>query len=173
MAPEHVREIEERWPAIGAGVENGKQRLEEAIQVDRWNYVAAELQQVVARVPPVMTNACGQDYSAPGWHDDLFPSDSSAESSRFHNALLPFTNVHVQRRAVRFGRQRAIEVEDDSSLRVTPAVHPQDLSGTAVLQRQKVIHDSIPFGAYQLRKQLRTNLIIGGRVANTQIQPPM
>jgi hypothetical protein len=110
MAPEHVREIEERWPAIGAGVENGKQRLEEAIQVDRWNYVAAELQQVVARVPPVMTNACGQDYSAPGWHDDLFPSDSSTESSRFHNALLPFTNVHVQRRAVRFGRQRAIDV---------------------------------------------------------------
>jgi hypothetical protein len=61
MAPEHVREIEERWPAVGAGVENGKQCLEVAIQVYRWNYVAAKLQQVVARVPPVMTNACGQD----------------------------------------------------------------------------------------------------------------
>ena len=57
-----------------------------------------------------MTNAGGQDYSAPSWHDDLFPSDSGAESSRFHNALLPFTNVHVQGRALRFGRQRAIEV---------------------------------------------------------------
>ena len=110
MAPKHVREIEDRWPAVGAGVENGKQCLEEAIQVYSWNCVAAKLQQIVARVPPVMTNACGQDDGAPSWHDDLFPSDSSTESPRFHNALLPFTNVHVQRRAVRFGRQRAIDV---------------------------------------------------------------
>lgn len=104
MAPKHVREIEERWPAVGAGVENGKQRLEEAIQVYRWNNVAAKFQQIIARVPPVMTNACGQDDSAPSRHDDLFPSDSSAESSRFYNALLPFTNVHVHRRAARLGR---------------------------------------------------------------------
>src|SRR5579871_4820664 len=102
MAPEHVREIEDRRPALGAGVENGKQCLEEAIQVYRWNYVAAKLQKIVARIPPVMTNACGQDDSAPSWHDDLVPADSSAESSRFHNALLPFPNVQVQRRAVRF-----------------------------------------------------------------------
>ena len=40
MAPEHVRQIEDRRPAVGAGVENGKQCLEEAIQVYRWNYVA-------------------------------------------------------------------------------------------------------------------------------------
>ena len=109
MAPEHVREIEDRWPTVGAGVENGKHCLEVAIQVYRWNYVAAKLQQIVARVPPAMRNACGQDCSAPSWHNDLFPSDLGAESSRFHNALFPFTKVHVQRRAVRFGRQRAIE----------------------------------------------------------------
>ncbi len=99
-----MREIEDRWPGVGAGVKNGKKCLEVAIQVYSWNYLAAKLQQIVARVPPVMANACGQDYNAPGWHDDLFPSDSSAESSRFHNALLPFTHVHMQRRAVRFGR---------------------------------------------------------------------
>ena len=57
MAPEHVCEIEERGPAVGAGVENGKQCLEEAIQVYRWNYVAAKLQQIVARVPPAMRKA--------------------------------------------------------------------------------------------------------------------
>ena len=65
MAPEHVREIEDRWPPVGASVENGKQCLEEAIQVYSRNYVAAKLQQIVARVPPVMKNACRQDYSAP------------------------------------------------------------------------------------------------------------
>jgi hypothetical protein len=59
MAPEYVREIENRWPAVGAGVENGKQCLEEAIQVYSRSYVAAKLQQIVARVPPMMTNACG------------------------------------------------------------------------------------------------------------------
>ena len=55
MAPEHVREIEDRWPTVGAGVENGKHCLEVAIQVYRWNYVAAKLQQIVARVPPAMS----------------------------------------------------------------------------------------------------------------------
>ena len=44
MAPEHVREIEDRWPTVGAGVENGKHCLEIAIQVYHWNYVAAKLQ---------------------------------------------------------------------------------------------------------------------------------
>ena len=109
MAPEHVREVENWWPAVGAGVENGKHRLKVAIQVYRWNYVAAKLQQIVACVPPAVGNACGQDCRASSWHDDLFPSDLSAEGSRFHNALLPFTKVDVQRRAVRFRRQRAIE----------------------------------------------------------------
>jgi hypothetical protein len=109
MPPQHVREIEDRWPAVGTGVENRKHCLEVAIQVYRWNYVAAKFQQIVACVPPAMRNACGQDGSAPGWHNDLFPSNLGAQSSRFHNALFPFTKVHVQRRTVRFGRQRAIE----------------------------------------------------------------
>ena len=73
MAPEHVREIEERWPAVGAGVENGKQCLKVAIQVYRWNYVAAKLQQIVARVPPVMTNACGQALQCPRLARRSFP----------------------------------------------------------------------------------------------------
>jgi len=109
MAPKHVREIEDRWTTVGAGVENGKHSLEVAIQVYRWNYVAAKLQQIVARVPPAMRNACGQDRSAPSWHNDLFSSDLSAESSRFYKTLFLFMKVHVQRRAVRPGRQRAIE----------------------------------------------------------------
>jgi hypothetical protein len=59
MAPEYVREIEDRWPTVRVGVENSKQRLEEAIQVHCGNCVAANLQQIVARVPPAMRNACG------------------------------------------------------------------------------------------------------------------
>ena len=55
MAPEHVREIEDRWPTVRAGVENSKYRLEVAIQVHRRNYLAAKLQQIVARVPPAMS----------------------------------------------------------------------------------------------------------------------
>jgi hypothetical protein len=58
MAPEYVREMEDRWPTVRAGVENSKHRLEVAIQVHRRNYLAAKLQQIVARVPPAMRKAC-------------------------------------------------------------------------------------------------------------------
>ena len=37
MAPEHVREMEDRRPTVRAGVENSKHRLEVAIQVHRRN----------------------------------------------------------------------------------------------------------------------------------------
>lgn len=142
MAPQHVGEIEEGRTPVGAGVEDGKHSLEVAIQVYNWRYVAAKLQQIVARVPPAMRNACGQDGGASRGHDDPFATDEGAESSRFHKALFQFAKVHVQRRAFPFGRKRAIEEEDDSSLRVAPAMHPQDFAGMAVLQLQKVIHGS-------------------------------
>jgi hypothetical protein len=75
MSPEHVGEVEDWWPAVGAGVENGKHCLEEAIQVHGRNYVAAKLQQIIARVPPVMRNTCGKGRGSPGWHDDLLRPD--------------------------------------------------------------------------------------------------
>jgi hypothetical protein len=59
MAPENVREMKDRGSTVRAGVENRKHRLEVAIQVYRRNYLAAELQQIVARVPPAMRKACG------------------------------------------------------------------------------------------------------------------
>ena len=34
MAPEHMRDMEQSWPAVRAGMENGKHRLEVAIQVE-------------------------------------------------------------------------------------------------------------------------------------------
>jgi hypothetical protein len=40
-------------------------------------------------------------------------------------------------------------------------VHPQDFSVAAVLQRQKVTHNSSLLAAYALRKQVLTNLITG------------
>jgi len=54
-----MREMKDRWPTVRAGVENGKHRLEMAIQVYGWNYLAAKLQQIVARVPPAVRKACG------------------------------------------------------------------------------------------------------------------
>jgi len=57
MAPQHVGYIEDRWPTVRAGVDNRKHPLEVAIQVDRRNCLAAELQEIVARVPPFVTSA--------------------------------------------------------------------------------------------------------------------
>ena len=65
MAPQHVGYIEDRWPTVRAGVDHRKHPLEVAIQVDRRNCLAAELQEIVARVPPVMTSAGGKDCSPP------------------------------------------------------------------------------------------------------------
>src|ERR1043165_3518418 len=97
MAPKHVREMEDRWPTGRAGVENSKYRLQVAIQVHRGNYLTAKLQQIVARVPPAMSNACGKDCGSAGRHDDLLPPDESAGCSRFHVYLLVFMDMHVQR----------------------------------------------------------------------------
>jgi hypothetical protein len=58
MAPKHVREMKDRRPAVGTGVENSEYSLQVAIQVHHRNYLAVKLQQIVARVPPAMSNAC-------------------------------------------------------------------------------------------------------------------
>src|SRR6266404_3641168 len=99
MAPQHVGDIEDRWPAVWAGVENREYPLEETIQVNRRNCLAAEHQENVARVPPFMTRASGKDRGAPGgYHDLLFP-DLGTERSSFHLPLLPLMEMHVNRRA--------------------------------------------------------------------------
>src|SRR5260221_10446124 len=99
MAPQHVGYIKDRWPAVRAGVDHRKHPLEVAIQVDRRNCLAAELQEVVARVPPFVTSAGGKDCGPPGRHYYLLFSDLGAECSGFHLALLPFMEMHVKRRA--------------------------------------------------------------------------
>ena len=107
MAPQHVGYIEDRWPTVRAGVENRKHPLEVAIQVNRRNCLAAELQEIVARVPPLMTRACGKDCGPPGWHYDLPFPDLGAECSGFHLAFLPLMEMHVERRARRQTSERS------------------------------------------------------------------
>jgi hypothetical protein len=71
--------------------------------------MAAELQQIVARIPPSMRAACRQDYGSPGRDYKLVSPDLSTERTCFHNALLVFMEMYVQGRAARSGRQGAIE----------------------------------------------------------------
>jgi hypothetical protein len=104
MAPQHVGYIEDRGPTVGAGVDNRKHPLEVAIQVNRRNCLAAELQGIVARVPPVMTSASGKDCRPPGWNYDLLFPDLDAECSGSHFALLPLMEMHVKRWAARSWR---------------------------------------------------------------------
>src|SRR6185369_570516 len=153
MAPQHVGYIEDRWPAVRAGVDNRKHSLEVAIQVDRRNCLAAELQEIVARVPPVMTSAGGKDCGPPGWHYYLLFSDLGAECSGFHLALLPLMEMHVKRRAARSWRQRPIEVQNNLALGVAHSPQPQDLSGVPVPDCHGGIHNCLPL-AYQLQKNL-------------------
>src|SRR5690242_10258351 len=153
MAPQHVGYIEDRWPTVRAGVENCKHSLEVAIQVNRRNCVSAELQEIVARVPPVMTGAGGKDCGLPGWHYYLLFSDLGAECSRFHLALLPLMEMHVERRTARSWRQGPIEFQDDLAPGVAHSAQPQDLSGVPVPDCHEVIHDCPPL-TYQLRKLL-------------------
>ena len=141
MTPEHMREIEDRWPATRTGVENSEHCLEEAIQVHRWRCVAVELEQVVARVPPSVKKAFRQDYGSPGWHDEFLRPDLSAECSRFRDALFVFVEMHVQRRTACSWGQGTIERQDNLPLSVEPAAHQQNLPGMTVLQLQKVVHD--------------------------------
>src|SRR6478609_3973527 len=152
MAPQHVGYIEDRWPTVRAGVEHRKHPLEEAIQVDRRNCLAAELQEIVARVPPFVTSAGGKGCGPPGRHYYLLFSDLGAEGSGFHLALLPLMEMHVKRRAARSWRQGPIEVQNDLALGVAHSAQPQDLSGVPVPDCHGGIHDCPPL-AYQLRKK--------------------
>src|SRR6516165_10212576 len=138
MAPQHVGYIEDRWPTVRAGVENRKHPLKVAIQVNRRNCLAAELQEIVARVPPLMASASVKDCSPPGWHYDLLFPDLSAECSSFHLALLPLMEMHVKRRPARSWRQGPIEVQNDLAMRVTHSAQPQNLSGVSVLDCHEV-----------------------------------
>src|SRR5215467_2031284 len=159
MAPQHVGYIEDRWPTVRAGVDNCKHPLEVAIQVNRRNCLAAKLQGIVARVPPVMTSASGKDRGPPGWHYDLLFSELGAECSGFHLALLPLMEMHVKRRAARSWGQEPIEVQNDLALGVTHSAQPQDLSGVSVLDCYEVIHDC-PSLTHQLRKNLFAILLL-------------
>jgi hypothetical protein len=148
MTPEHMRQIEDRRPAVRAGVQNSEQCLQESIQVHYWRCMATILQQIVTRVPPSMSNTGGQDRGFSGSHDDSLRPDLSAECSRFHHDLFVFTEMHVQGWTTRSWRQGAIKGQHDLSLTIAHAAHPQNLSRMAVLQLEKVIHDPSLLLAY-------------------------
>ena len=141
MTPEHMREVEDRWPTIRTRIQNSEHCLEEAIEVDRWNCMAAKLKQIVARVPPSMLNAFTQEHGSAGWYDGFLPSYLSAECSRFYDALLVFMEMHVERRPACSWRQGAIESKDDLSVRVAHASYQQNLASMAVFQLQIVVHE--------------------------------
>ena len=124
MAPQHVGYIEDRWPTVRAGVHNRKHALEVAIQVNCRNCLAAELQGIVARVPPVMTSASGKDCGPPRLALRSSLSRLGAECSGFHLALLPLREMHVKRRATRSWRQGTIEVQKDLALAITRTAQP-------------------------------------------------
>src|SRR5258706_11719351 len=128
MAPQHVGYIEDRWPTVRAGVEHRKHPLEEAIQVDRRNCLAAELQEIVARVPPFVTTAGGKNCGPPGWHYYLLFSDLGGECSGFHLALLPLMEMHVKRRAPPSLGQGAIQVLKHFALGRPHSAQAQGLS---------------------------------------------
>lgn len=140
MAPEHVRQIEERWLAI-RGIQYREHRLEKTIQV-YGNHVAAELQQIIARVPPSMKTACRQIYGSARWHNELFRPHLSTELACLHDAVLVFMEMYVQGRPTCSRRQAAIEEKDYLSLGVSRAAQHQYLAGMAVFQPQKVVHES-------------------------------
>jgi hypothetical protein len=141
MTPEHMCEIEDRWPTIRTRIQNSEHCLEVAIQVHGWNCMAAKLEQIVARVPPSMQNTFTEDYTSAGRYDDFLRSDLSAECSRFYDALFVFMEMHVQRRSACSWRQCAIQGKDDLPLRVAHAAYQQNLPGMAVFQLQIVVHE--------------------------------
>src|SRR5690349_7719712 len=98
MTPQHVGDVEDRWPAVRAGVEDREHRLKVAIQVNRRNCLAAELQGLVACVPPLVRRASGKDGAPPGGHQDLLFPDLGTERSSSYRALLPLMEMHVKRR---------------------------------------------------------------------------
>jgi len=64
VSPQHVGEMEERWPAGRARVDDRKNSLEKTIEIACRDCATVEFQKVLAPVPPGMND--------PGWkHDSL------------------------------------------------------------------------------------------------------
>ena len=91
-------------------------------------------------VPPPMRNPGREVNRLAGRHGDFLISNNGTECACSHASLFVLLEMHMKRRPAGVWRQRAFDNQDQLTIGLAHAVHPQDLSSVSVLQLQDVIH---------------------------------
>src|SRR6185312_13459930 len=140
MAPHHVSGVKDGWPTRRAGIENCEQGLQVAIQIACRDDLSAQLQQVIAGVPPMMDDPRGKHPGAASRDDDSLPADLSAQRPGLYNPLFTLIEMDVGRRPVMAGGQGAVDDQDTLAASITDASHAERLTRVAVHQFQEGAH---------------------------------
>lgn len=100
MAPEHVRDVEDRWLARRTGIDNSKQCLQVPVKVTGGDDLSTEQQEIIACVPPIMNDARWKSRGAAGRNNNSVLADLCSERSCLYRALFPLMKMDVEWRTV-------------------------------------------------------------------------
>ena len=140
MSPEHVGEVEKRRPAGRARVDNRENRLKKAIEVTRRGRPPAELQQVLARIPPTVDDSRRKHGGLASVHHQHLVPTAGAKRARRYDPFLTLARVDMSRRPIGMWWQTAFDPEDHLTGIITNAAQPKGLPGVAICQVKEAIH---------------------------------
>ncbi len=139
VPPQHVSEVEERWLAGLAGVEDSKQSLKIPVQVASRYSLPAEFQQACPGVPPTVRYSGREDGAPPSRDDDFAITNLGSERSGHNASFLALAEMRMQGWAARSGRQQTVNGQSDFTLVVSNPADLENLSSMPVLQPQGII----------------------------------
>jgi hypothetical protein len=135
-----VSNIEEGWASGWAGVDDGEDSLQVAVEIGCGGCLTGELEEIVSGVPPGVSDSGRKDSGLSGGYDGLLFCDLRSESSSYHSSFFKLIKVDVKGGTAGSGWQPAVELENYLAVRVSLALHVEDLSGVAVFYLQEGFH---------------------------------
>ena len=142
MSPQHVDEMEERWPAGRARVDDRKNPLEKTIEITGRDGTTAEFQKALAAVPPGMNDPGWKHGRLTGAQKKRLLSTPGCKRPRRHDPFLALVPVDVSWRPLCMWRQRSFDSEDRLAIVVTHPAQSKTLPRVAICQLQDVIHEN-------------------------------
>ena len=128
-----VGNIEQGHAASLASVSNCEDALQKPVEIVDGNHAAFGLERLVLGIPPAMGNACRKHGRLTSSHLNRRAPDDGAHHAGDYLTFFAFDQMNMQRRTFPFGRDAALEFEEDL-IAVAHAAHDEDFAGVAVFQ---------------------------------------
>jgi hypothetical protein len=133
MPPQCVGQVEDRRSSGCAGVKNGEDGLEVAIQVNYRPNLATDFQSAFPGVPPRVGDACRKDRAFSHRHNFRFASDSRSKCSGLDVPRFIFEEMDVRRWTILSRRQGTVNEHNQLTLGIPRPAQLQNFSRVAVL----------------------------------------